>query len=138
MSKADVPVYQLSLDLSRRMRDHYELAKDLKSLREMGVLIVASGNLVHNLPAMRAGAEPYDWAVEFDRLMADAIAERRFGEIAGADGLGRLMETAHPTTIAHFLPLLYTLAVADDRDELSFFNEGIDLASVSMRTCVFA
>ncbi len=135
--KADVPVYQLSLDLSRPAREHYELAKDLKSLRERGVLIVASGNLVHNLPAMRAVADPYDWAVEFDTLMADAIVGRRFGEIAAADGLGRLMETAHPT-IEHFLPLLYTLAVADDADELSFFNEGIDLGSISMRSCVFA
>jgi 4,5-DOPA dioxygenase extradiol len=135
--KADIPVYQLSLDLSRRMGDHFDLAKDLKSLREMGVLIVASGNLVHNLPAMRRGAEPYDWAVEFDNLMAEAITGRRFGEIAGADGLGGLMQAAHPT-IEHFLPLLYTLAVADDADELSFFNEGIDLGSVSMRSCVFA
>lgn len=135
--KADVPVYQLSLDLSRPMRDHFELAKDLKSLREAGVLIVSSGNLVHNLPAMRQGAEPFGWAVEFDRLMADAIAGRRFGEIVGADGLGRLMDVAHPT-VEHFLPLLYTLGVVDGADELSFFNEGIDLGSVSMRSCIFA
>jgi 4,5-DOPA dioxygenase extradiol len=135
--KADVPVYQLSLDLSRRMRDHFELARDLKPLREKGVLIVASGNMVHNLPAMRSGAAPYDWAVEFDQLMADAISARRFGEIVGADSLGGLMQAAHPT-IEHFLPLLYTLAVADDADELSYFNEGIDLGSVSMRSCLFA
>ncbi|HUS56130.1 MAG TPA: 4,5-DOPA dioxygenase extradiol [Thermohalobaculum sp.] len=135
--KADIPVYQLSLDLSLRTSDHFELARDLKSLREQGVLIVASGNMVHNLPAMQSGAEPFDWAVEFDALMADAITGRRFGEIAGADGLGSLMKTAHPT-IEHFLPLLYTLAVADDADELNYFNEGIDLGSVSMRSCVFA
>ena len=135
--KADIPVYQLSLDLSRPMLDHFELAGDLKSLREMGVLIVASGNLVHNLPAMRQGAEPYDWAVEFDHLMAGAITERRFDDIAGAGGLGPLMSAAHPT-IEHFLPLLYTLAVADGADEVSFFNEGIDLGSISMRSCVFA
>jgi 4,5-DOPA dioxygenase extradiol len=135
--KADIPVYQLSLDLSRSMSGHYELARDLKALRKMGVLIVASGNLVHNLPAMRSGAEPYDWAVEFDTLMTDAISARRFGEIVGAEGFGGLMKTAHPT-IEHFLPLLYTLAVADDADEVSYFNEGIDLGSVSMRSCVFA
>lgn len=135
--KADVPVYQLSLDLSRPVKQHYELARDLKALREMGVLIVASGNMVHNLPAMRHGGTPYDWAVEFDRLMAQAITDRRFGDVAGAEELGRLMQVAHPT-IEHFLPLLYTLAVADEADEMSFFNEGIDLGSVSMRSCVFA
>jgi 4,5-DOPA dioxygenase extradiol len=135
--KADIQVYQLSLDLSRGMTDHYGLAKDLKSLREMDVLIVASGKLVHNLPAMQSGAEPYDWAVEFDHLMADAIAERRFGEIVCADAQGGRMKAAHPT-IEHFLPLLYTLAVADDADELSYFNEGIDLGSISMRSCMFA
>jgi 4,5-DOPA dioxygenase extradiol len=135
--EADVPVYQLSLDLSRPVREHFELAKDLKSLREMGVLIVASGNMVHNLPAMQPDADPYDWAVEFDRLMTDAIAGRRFGEIAEAERLGRLMQLAHPT-IEHFLPLLYLLGVAHEADEVSFFNEGIDLASVSMRCCLFA
>lgn len=135
--KADVPVYQLSLDLSRPVKQHYELARDLKALREMGVLIVASGNMVHNLPAMRHGGTPYDWAVEFDRLMAQAITDRRFGDVAGAEGLGRLMQVAHPT-VEHFLPLLYALAVADEADEMSFFNEGIDLGSVSMRSCVFA
>jgi 4,5-DOPA dioxygenase extradiol len=133
--KADVPVYQLSLDLSRPVREHYALARELKALRGMGVLIAGSGNMVHNLPAMRPGAEPYDWAVEFDRLMADAIAERRFGAVAEAGG--PLMRAAHPT-IEHFLPLLYALAVADEAGEVGFFNEGIDLGSVSMRSCLFA
>jgi len=135
--KADVPVYQLSLDLSRPVAAHYELARDLRALRRMGVLIVASGNIVHNLPAMRRGGAPYDWAEEFDRLMADAIAERRFGRVAEAEGLGPLMRAAHPT-VEHFLPLLYALAVAEEDDEISFFNEGIDLGSVSMRSVLLA
>ncbi|HSF97016.1 MAG TPA: 4,5-DOPA dioxygenase extradiol [Thermohalobaculum sp.] len=135
--KADVPVYQLSLDLSRPVRAHYELARDLKALRERGVLIVGSGNIVHNLPAMRRGGAPYDWAVEFDAMMAEAIAGRRFGAVAEAEGMGNLMQTAHPT-VEHFLPLLYTLGVADEADEISFFNEGIDLGSVSMRSCLLA
>jgi 4,5-DOPA dioxygenase extradiol len=135
--KAEVPVYQLSLDLSRPVAEHYELAKDLKALRGMGVLVVGSGNIVHNLRTMRMGGAPYDWAVEFDRLIAGAIEERRFGWVAGAEALGPLMRAAHPT-VEHFLPLLYTLAVADEDDGVSFFNEGIDLASVSMRSCLFA
>lgn len=133
--KADVPVYQLSLDLSRPAAEHYELAKDLRALRRMGVLIVASGNIVHNLPAMRRGAAPFDWAVEFDAQMAAAIAERRFGAVAGT--AGPLMQAAHPT-IEHFLPLLYTLAVAEESDEIGFFNEGIDLGSVSMRSVLLS
>lgn len=135
--RADVPVFQLSLDLSRPVTAHFELARDLKALREQGVLIVGSGNMVHNLPAMQMGGAPYDWAEEFDRLMADAIAERRFAAVAEAPALGALMRTAHPT-VEHFLPLLYTLAVADEADEVSFFNEGIDLASVSMRSVLLS
>jgi len=105
----------------------------------MGVLVVGSGNVVHNLPAMRRGGAPYDWAEEFDRLMAVAIAERRFGAVAeaGEHFGGTLMRTAHPT-IEHFLPVLYTLGVADEDDEVSFFNEGIDLGSVSMRSVLLA
>jgi 4,5-DOPA dioxygenase extradiol len=133
--KAEVPVYQLSLDLSRPAREHFELARDLKALRSMGVLVVGSGNVVHNLPAMQHAAAPYDWAVEFDRLMADAIRERRFGGVAEAGG--PLMRVAHPT-VEHFLPLLYALGVAEEDDEISFFNEGIDLASVSMRSVLLS
>lgn len=134
---AEVPVYQLSLDLARPVRAHFELARDLKALRRMGVLIVASGNMVHNLPAMVRDGAPYDWALEFDRLMAEAIAEHRFGAVAEAEGLGALMRTAHPT-VEHFLPLLYALAVAEEADEVSFFNEGIDLGSVSMRSVLLS
>lgn len=133
--KADVPVYQLSLDLSRPLPEHHELAKDLRALRRQGVLIVGSGNMVHNLQTMRRGGAPHDWAVEFDQLMAAAIAERRFGAVAEANG--PLMRAAHPT-VEHFLPLLYTLGVADEADEVSFFNEGIDLASISMRSVLFS
>lgn len=133
--QADVPVYQLSLDLSRPMREHFGLARDLRALRDQGVLIVGSGNMVHNLPAMRPGGAPYDWAVEFDRLTAEAIAERRFGAVAEAGG--PLMRAAHPT-VEHFLPLLYTLGVAEEDDDVSFFNEGIDLGSVSMRSVLLA
>jgi len=134
--KADVPVYQLSLDLSRPLREHYALAQDLKALRRQGVLIVGSGNIVHNLRAVRwGGGEPHDWAVEFDALMAGAVAERRFGAVAEAEG--PLMRQAHPT-VEHFLPLLYTLGVAEEDDEVGFFNEGIDLGSISMRSFVLS
>jgi len=135
--KADIPVYQLSLDLSRPVAAHYALARDLKALREMGVLVVGSGNIVHNLGALRQGGKAHDWAVEFDGLMADAISERAFGRVAEAEAMGALMRAAHPT-VEHFLPLLYTLGVADAEDEIDFFNEGIDLGAVSMRSVLLS
>lgn len=135
--KADVPVYQLSLDLSKPWKAHYEMAQELKSLRSRGVMIIGSGNLVHNLRELRFGGQPYDWTVEFDTRMARAIEGRRFGEVVEAERFGNLTRMAHPTP-EHFLPLLYILAIADEKDQLAFFNEGYDLGSLSMRSLVFS
>lgn len=135
--RADVPVFQLSLDLSQPMRKHFELARELKSLRGKGVLVVGSGNLVHNLRAIAPGRPPYDWAVEFDARMAQALERRDFQSVVDAEGLGAVMRSAHPT-VEHFLPLLYTLGVADAADRLDWFNEGFDLASISMRSFVLS
>jgi 4,5-DOPA dioxygenase extradiol len=135
--KADVPVFQLSLDLSRSPAAHLALARELKALREKGVLIIGSGNLVHNLMAIAPGAPPYDWAQEFDTKIAQAIDERDFVTVAEAGAGGRLARLSHPTP-EHFLPVLYTLGVADEKDELSFFNASFDMASLSMRSFVLA
>lgn len=135
--RADVPVFQLSLDLGRSMQAHLDLARELKPLREKGVLVVGSGNLVHNLRALAPGAAPYDWALEFDAQMKAAIERRDVQSVADAEKLGAITRLAHPTT-EHFLPLLYTLGVADNADELAWFNEGFDLASISMRSFVLS
>jgi len=135
--RADVPVFQLSLDLARSTQAHFDLARELKALREKGVLVVASGNLVHNLRALAPGAAPYDWALEFDARMSDAIERRDVPSVIDADRLGAITHLAHPTP-EHFLPLLYTLGVADAADELRWFNEGFDLASISMRSFVLS
>lgn len=131
--KADVPVYQLSLDLSRPLKDHLALAKELRALRKKGVLIVGSGNAVHNLPAMRYGVEAFDWAREFDAKIATAITNHDFASLAELDPRNPLTRIAHPT-LEHFLPLLYTLGAADESDTPSFFTEGFDLGSISMRS----
>lgn len=131
--KADVPVYQLSLDLSLSLPQHMALAKELKALRERGVLIVASGNIVHNLPAMRHGAEAFDFTREFDTMTAKAIEARAFGKLAEINPRDPLVRMAHPT-IEHFLPLLYTLGAAEESDAPQFFAEGFDLGSISMRS----
>jgi 4,5-DOPA dioxygenase extradiol len=132
--KADIPVYQLSVDLSRSPAEHYALGAELKRLRERGVMIIGSGNLVHNLRTIAWGGGPaYDWAESFDARMAEAIANGDHQAVIDAPKLGRMAQLSHPT-LEHFYPLLYPLAVADKADQLSFFNEGIDLGSISMRS----
>jgi 4,5-DOPA dioxygenase extradiol len=133
--KADIPVFQLSLDLSKPPSEHYALAQELKPLREKGVLIVGSGNIVHNLMALSRGGEPYDWAEDFDARAAQAISRRDFAALAKPLSLARTLQLAHPT-LEHYLPVLFPLGVADDKDELSFFNASIDMGSISMRSFV--
>jgi 4,5-DOPA dioxygenase extradiol len=133
--KADVPVYQLSLDLSRPLKEHMALAAELRALRERGVLIVGSGNAVHNLPAMRQGATAFDWALDFDTMVGEAITKRDYGKLAELNPADPLMRIAHPS-IEHFLPLLYTLGAAEVEDKPTFFAEGFDLGSISMRSVV--
>jgi 4,5-DOPA dioxygenase extradiol len=135
--RADIPVFQLSLDLSRSMPSHYDLARELKPLRERGVLVVGSGNLVHNLRMLAPGRPPHDWAEEFDARMTAALDRRDTRAVVDADELGAVMRLAHPT-VEHFLPVLYTLGVADAADDLQWFNEGFDLASISMRSFVLS
>lgn len=135
--KADVPVYQLSIDLSKPLKDHMVLARELRALRLRGVLIVGSGNVVHNLPAMRYGIEAYDWAREFDEKAASLIARRDFAALAEIDPRDPLTRVSHPT-IEHFLPLLYALGAAEEADKPSFFTEGFDLGSISMRSVLLA
>jgi 4,5-DOPA dioxygenase extradiol len=135
--KADVPVFQLSLDLAKSPRAQLELARELKPLRERGVLIVGSGNLVHNLHAIAPGVQPYDWAEDFDARMTAALERRDFQSVVDTASLGRLMQLAHPTP-EHFLPILFPLGVTDAKDELNFFNAGFDMASISMRSFVLS
>ena len=130
---ADIPVFQLSLDLSRSPDAHLELARELRPLRERGVLVIGSGNLVHNLSAMNPGGPPYDWAQGFDELMKDRIAAGDATGVAHALNASRMARLSHPTP-EHFLPALYPLGVADAADALSFFTESFDLGSISMRS----
>jgi 4,5-DOPA dioxygenase extradiol len=131
--QADIPVFQLSLDLGRSPVSHLDLARELKPLRERGVLIIGSGNLVHNLRALNMNGGSYDWAESFDAKMKARISAGDARGVAEALDDSREARLAHPTA-EHFLPTLYPLGVADEKDKLSFFNESIDLASISMRS----
>ena len=136
--KAAVPVYQMSLDYTQPPSYHFELAKELISLRRRGVLIIASGNVVHNLSKLQFGeAKTYDWAIEFDNLVKTCIEENRPAPLIHYDKTGTLGMLAHPTN-DHFLPLMYTLGMREPNDNFSFFNEGFDLGSISMRSVLFS
>ncbi|HLO26406.1 MAG TPA: class III extradiol ring-cleavage dioxygenase, partial [Geobacteraceae bacterium] len=131
---ADIPVVQLSLDPMRSPREHVALARRLRPLREEGVLVLGSGNVVHNLPLMRWGDEKsYPWAVEFDRLSAELILAGDLERLTDYVDLGEAARLSIPTN-EHYLPLLYALALRLPEEPVAFFAEGIVLGSVSMRS----
>lgn len=135
--EADIPVYQLSIDYSRPMDFHYEIGRQLRALREQGVLIMGSGNIVHNLRRVRwDGGTPFDWAVEFDSIMAKAIQDGDHKSVIEFQKLGSLAQLAHPT-YDHFLPLLYVLGATHPGEQPEFFNTEIDLGSVAMRSVIY-
>jgi len=134
--EADVPVFQLSIDMSKDLDWHLTIGKDLAELRNKGVLILGSGNVVHNLRTMRWGGKPYDWALEFDQFFADRLENRDFAAIADRAKMGNLFRMAQPTP-DHYLPALTIAGIADARDQLSFMNTSIDISSVSMRSFIF-
>ncbi len=136
---ADIPVVQLSMDYARPATEHYALGQQLQGLRERGVLIVASGNIVHNLRTIQRSArddQAYDWALDFDHRIAVLIAEGRLDALAGFQQLpGAAL--AHPGH-EHFLPLLYAAGAVHPDDTPGFFNEKFQGASISMRSVVWA
>ena len=137
--KADIPVMQLSMDYSRPPEDHYLLAKQLKSLRDRGVLIVGSGNIVHNLSQMQRGAsgsQAYDWALEFDQTTGGHIQQGNLGALQNFLQLGSLAKMAHPTH-EHYLPLLYAAGAADAKEPMRFFNTSYQGGSIAMRSVVW-
>ena len=134
--RADVPAYQLSLDYAKNPQFHFELGAELRQLRDRGVLILGSGNIVHNLGAI-GGRDPYDWSLEFDERMKQFIDSGDFQSVVRFRSLGTLADLAHPTH-EHFLPLLYTLAVKHEDEDIQYFTESIDMASVSMRSLIIS
>ncbi|MBT3425245.1 MAG: 4,5-DOPA dioxygenase extradiol [Gammaproteobacteria bacterium] len=130
--EADIPVVQLSLNADLSPIQHLNLAKEISALRHQGVLVLGSGNLVHNLPRRRQQTTAFDWAEEFDQYVAARVLQGDFSAVANYQSLGRLAYLAHPTN-EHFLPLLYVLGVASKRDTLSWHNASFYKGSISMR-----
>ncbi len=129
---ADIPVVQFSLDQNKAPEFHYELGKELRALRRQGVLIVGSGNIVHNLRRIAWRDEAYDWAVEFDERIKQAILAGDHQAITNFDRFGEIARLAVPTD-EHFLPLLYVLA-CQENEAVSFFAEKVTLGAISMRS----
>jgi 4,5-DOPA dioxygenase extradiol len=138
--QAGIPVVQLSIDETRPASFHYEIGRRLGPLREAGVLIVGSGNLVHNLPAYARGRrapEPYPWAVSFEervRGLMTSVDDRPLVDYA--EKLGREAILAVPTP-NHYLPLLYVLGARLASDLVTFPVDGIDGGSISMLAVQF-
>ena len=137
---ADIPVLQLSIDFSRPPAFHYELAQRLGGLRSKGILVIGSGNVVHNLRE-RGGTgitdTPRDWAVEFDQRIAAAVMSGDHAPAVNFLTLGELARLAHPS-YDHFLPLLYALGVAAPGGSVRTFCEGFQWPGISMRSFVLA
>ncbi|OUD08302.1 4,5-DOPA dioxygenase extradiol [Marivivens niveibacter] len=133
---ADVPVFQVSIDMSKDLSYQLEIGQLLSELRDRGVLILGSGNVVHNLRALRFNGRPQDFAIEFDQIFADRLVYRDFATLADRQKLGSLLTMAHPS-VDHYLPALTIAGAANDGDDLTFMTDSIDLGSVSMRSFVF-
>jgi 4,5-DOPA dioxygenase extradiol len=137
--KAEIPVLQLSMDYSRAPAEHYALGQQLRALRERGVLIVGSGNVVHNLRVTRRGSAPneaYDWAAEFDTVVQEQIKKGQLGALQNFLQWGPVARQAHPTH-EHYLPLLYAAGAAQPNEMPRFFNTGFQSASISMRSVLW-
>jgi len=130
---ADIPVVQLSLDRTQPPPFHYALGKELRPLRNKGILIVGSGNIVHNLGMMAWQGKAYDWAIEFDEAIKQSILSGDHASIIHYQDLGQAARLSVPTN-EHYLPLLYALALQDRQERIRFFADRVTLGSISMRS----
>jgi 4,5-DOPA dioxygenase extradiol len=130
---ADIPVIQLSLDYQQGPQYHFQLAKELNALRNKGILIVGSGNMVHNLGIIdwNNPNSGYDWAIEANTTMKKFISDGNYTPLINYQSQGKAFQLSIPTP-EHYLPLLYTLGMKEEKDEISFFNDKTLMGSISM------
>ncbi|KIC01004.1 dioxygenase [Flavobacterium sp. JRM] len=134
--EANVPVIQLSIDYTKSGQYHFELAQKLQSLRHKGVLIIGSGNIVHNLRLVDfynydRDNYGYDWAIEARQTINDYLLDGNFQPLINYEKMDKAIQLAIPTP-DHYLPLLYTLGLKDKSEELSLFNDKLLAGSLSM------
>ena len=133
--KADIPVFQLSLNADENEKYHYDLGKKLSRLREEGILIIGSGNIVHNLSKIKydENEKPYDWAVDFDNYVSQSIVSNEHDDLINYKNFGKAAILSAPTD-EHYLPLLYIMALKEKEDEVQFIFEEMQHGSLSMRS----
>lgn len=134
--EANIPVLQLSIDYSKGPQYHYDLGKELYELRKKGVLIIGSGNMVHNLrmvawDKMNTDNYGYDWAVQMNDTFKNLISDHNHKPLINYEGFGREGKLAIPTP-EHYLPLLYTLSLQNDKEKATFFNDKAVAGSLTM------
>jgi 4,5-DOPA dioxygenase extradiol len=133
--KADIPVLEMSLDVLKNEREHYDLGKKLSYLRKQNILVMGSGNIVHNLRQVDFDehAEPFPWAIEFDEYIKDALLHRDHDRLLRYKELSPLSRLAVPTN-DHYLPFLYSVALQEEDEQIEFIHESIQNGSMSMRS----
>lgn len=132
---ANIPILQLSMDATQPPEYHLKLAQELAKLREEGILIVGSGNVVHNLRnfSWKEAEKPFDWAVEFDAWSKQQIENRNFDALARDYNKTKAGQMSVPS-LDHYLPLLYAVGASRENDELNFIYEKIQNGSIAMRS----
>ncbi|MBP2636680.1 MAG: ligB2 [Firmicutes bacterium] len=134
---ADIPVYQLSVDRNASAESHFQIGQEIRALREQGVLLLGSGNIVHNLSRISWGmAGGYPWADEFDHYIKEKISARQYQEVIQHQSAGVSADLAFVTP-EHFYPLLYVLGASTPADKLTVVNDYRTLGSISMTCYLF-
>ena len=134
--QANIPVFQLSIDYTQGPEYHYELGKQLNALRYRGVLIVGSGNIVHNLRKLNWGnqnAQPFDWALEFDQNVKQKLYNQQFNDLVNYENMGQSALLSIPTN-EHYLPMLYILGFMEKGERIETIYEAYEFGSLSMRS----
>jgi 4,5-DOPA dioxygenase extradiol len=133
---ADVPVFQLSLDVNLDFTAHFTLGKQLASLREQGIMIIGSGNIVHNLGRLNPNGSTADWAEKFDFYIKQALETGDDAALIDITRAGDCAKLAVPTD-EHYLPLLYIAAMRHVDDRMQFLTENFDMGNLSMRSVIY-
>ena len=135
--QANIPVIQMSIDYTQKTERHYQIAKEIASLRNKGVLILGSGNMVHNLGIIdwHHPESGYTWAIEANRQFKKLIAENNHAPLINYSALSAEARLSVPTP-EHFIPLLYILGLKNEKEEITFFNDKTVMGSISMTSFI--
>ncbi len=136
--QAELPVFQVSVDAQATPRQHFDMGRKLRELREQGVLILGSGNIVHNLSMINWNMDGgYPWAETFDNFIKESVLDRKFDRAIQYERAGDAAAYAF-RTLDHYAPLLYVLGASDENDEITVFNDACMMGSMSMTGYVFS